>query len=132
MSKAMFDPNAVKNSIPRPMVLRDRIEAVLLADDGACYADMEPMLMGNYSGSAQFDKAYAVDVLLKHDAKHENHVRDCMLSNPDAPMNRRQLWNHLQAVLKHIGFVFKGGFMIGTRLEYKAEDADDVIADQAA
>ena len=119
----MYDFNEVVNSNPRPLTIRERIKAVLGADHGACYDAMEGMLMGNYSGSLQFDKAYAVDVLLEHDANHGNHVAQCMITEPQ--QNRRQIWNHLSAVLKQSGFEFKGGALVGTRLEHQpAEEVD--------
>ena len=42
-------------------------------------------------------------------------------------INRRLLWNHIQKVLTHIGFEFKGGVIIGTRLEHIPAPDDSVV-----
>lgn len=138
MKNTLYDINAIRNKQGKPPVLRSLIERVLFAegpsreDNGiagatdikaACYADMEQMLMGGYSGSIQFDKAYAVDVLLWHDTRHGRHIRAFMNATKGAPMNRRQLWNHLQKVLENAGMMFKGGVMIGPRIEYQGDDS---------
>ena len=114
---SLYDPNAVLNNLPRKLTIRERIKAVILDKD--CWEEMEPMLMGNYSGNRSFDHAYAVDVLLKHDEKHGNHVHACMASSP--AQNRAQVWTHLSKVITGIGFEFQSGVMVGTKLENQTE-----------
>ena len=65
---SVYDPNAVANKCQKKPAIEDRIKTVLLANDGACYKAMEAMLLGNYSGSSQYDKAYAIGVLLDYDS----------------------------------------------------------------
>ena len=114
---AMFPFGSVKNNTPKTVVLRELIEEELLRNDSACYNGMEAKLMGNYSGSPQFDHAYAVDDLLHSDDQNGGAIATNMKANN---VNRRQLWDHLRKVLERY-YVFKGAVMIEPRLEHKPE-----------
>ena len=111
---ALYNPNDVLDNKPSKLTIRERIKPVVL--DKLCWNEMEPMLMGNFSGSRSFDHAYAVDVLLVHDERLGNHIHACMTSSP--MQNRAQVWQHLSKVIADIGFEFQGGVMIGTKLEF--------------
>ena len=115
----MYNIVEVRNNTPRKILLREQVEAVLTADNGEAYRKMEPMLLGNYSGSPQFDHAYAVEVLLDYDRKKGGSVAACMVANN---VNRRQLWDHMRSVLEKY-FIFKGAVMVEPRLTYTEGDA---------
>ena len=115
---SLYSPNEVMNDSPqKTLTIRERIKTVVLIEE--CWEEMEPMLMGNFSGNRSFDHAYAVDVLLQWDEQNGNHVHACMASSPQ--QNRAQVWQHLAKVIAGIGFEFKSGVMIGTRLEYSPD-----------
>jgi hypothetical protein len=114
---ALYAFQDVKSRSKKPVVIRELIENELSRDDGVCYAAMERMLMGNYSGSPQFDHAYAVDVLLHFDAQNGKDIATNMEANS---INRRQLWDILRKVLERY-YIFKGAVMVEPRLEYSPE-----------
>jgi hypothetical protein len=122
---AIFNIVEVRNNTPRKVLLRDEIEKVLLSDNGAAYRKMEPMLLGNYSGSPQFDHAYAVEVLLDFDRQKGGSVATCMVANN---VNRRQLWDHMRRVLERY-FTFRGAVMLEPRLTHQADPEAEAEAE---
>jgi hypothetical protein len=106
-----------------PSTLREIVKGVLRADDGACYSDMEPFLMPpGTSGSRSFDQAYAVDVLLAHDARQKGQIAIKMVDTQT--LNRRALWDILQNVLRSSGFKMRHGRLVGL-LEHKKSEEDE-------
>jgi hypothetical protein len=126
---SMYVYQDVVNSNPRPVVIREAIHTLLGLNSGQCYNEMEEMLMGNFSGSIQFDHCLAVEILLSHDMANGKNVHACMANNPQ--QNRRQVWGHLNTVLRQKGFDFKGGVLIGTRLENNPDSATEQSAEAA-
>ena len=106
-----------------PSTLREIVKGVLRADDGACYSDMESYLMPpGVSGSRSFDQAYAVKVLMAHDAENKGQIATKMADTPT--LNHRALWDILQNVLRSSGFKMRHGRLIGL-LEHKKPEEDE-------
>lgn len=96
-----------------------------MKDDGACYADMEWLLMGgNATGSRQFDQAYAVDTLLAHDEMADNYLNDVI---DNSNLTHRMLWNKLYSVLDSLGYIMRQGRLVGVKMiEDKSESTEAV------
>ena len=123
MVNSLYSFIDVEAQTASPSTLRDIVKGVLRADSGACYAEMESYLMPpGVSGSRSFDQAYAVKVLLKHDANLEGQIATKMVDTPT--LNHRALWDILQNVLRSSGFRMKHGRLVGL-LEHKKDPAQE-------
>lgn len=123
MVHSLYSFIEVEAKTASPSTLRDIVKGVLRADEGACYADMEAYLMPpGVSGSRSFDQAYAVKVLMKHDALQKGQIATKMADTPT--LNHRALWDILQNVLRQSGFKMRHGRLIGL-LEHKKDDEDE-------
>lgn len=117
MVNSLYNFLDVEAKNPPKRTLRDDIKSVLRADNAACYVDMEPYLIDpGVSGSKFYDQAYAVDVLLKHDAKGAGRIANAMAETPT--LRQRGLWIQLAKVLEETGFDLKRGRLVGL-LEHK-------------
>jgi len=119
MSKSLFKFSDVEAKKASPATTREIIRLVLKADDDACADEIERFLMPpGVSGSREYDHAYAVGILLKHDDKNGGALALLMESSN---LSRRMLWDWLVRVYVSAGFQFKHGRLIGL-LEDKSSD----------
>ena len=122
MVHSLYSFAEVEAKTASPSTLREIVKNILRANDGSCYSEMEAYLMPpGVSGSRYFDQAYAVKVLMKHDATQEGQIATRMADTPT--LNHRALWDILQSVLRSSGLKMKHGRLIGL-LEHK-KDADE-------
>jgi len=124
MAKSLYVFAEVEAKTASPQTLNMIVRDVLRADDGICYAEMERFLRApGVSGSRQFDQAYAVDVLMKHDANTGGRIASAVESTG---LTRRELWDRLVSVLRSVGFRIQHGRLVGL-LENKSkkEEEDD-------
>lgn len=131
MSTSIFKFSEVEAKKASPQTLRQGIKDVIQADNDACWMDMEPYLIPpGVAGSREYDHAYAVDVLLKHDAKHGGRIFLFMESNR---MPRRMVWDEVVKVCRQVGFRFHNGRLVGL-LEDKSNEngSDNAGADDIA
>ena len=102
-----------------PATTREIIKETLKASDDACAAEIERYLIPpGVSGSREYDHAYAVGVLLKHDAMNGGRIATVMEATG---LSRRMLWDELVKVYRSVGFQFKHGRLVGL-LEDKSSD----------
>lgn len=128
MENTLFDFNSVQASAAQPTVINDAIAAVLGADDGACYAEMERYLMApGVTGSKSFDQGRAVIILLKHDKKGDGKI--ALIMSKTASLTEHALWSRLSTVLRKTGFKFKFGRLVGL-LEHKADNENEFSASE--
>ena len=119
MANSLFKFSEVEAKQARPQTLRDAIKIVIRADDDACWGEMEKFLIPpGRSGSREYDHAYAVDVLLRHDEMHGGRIAMIMDSTG---MPRRMLWDEVVKVCRQVGFRFHNGRLIGL-LEDKSNE----------
>jgi hypothetical protein len=101
----------VEAKTANPATIREIIKETLKADDDACATEMERHLIPpGVAGSREYDHAYAVGVLLKHDALNGGRLATVMESTG---LSRRMLWDELVKVYRSAGFQFKHGRLIG-------------------
>jgi len=94
-----------------PATFNAILKDTLVANDGACYAAIERLLLPpGFAGSRSFDQAYAVDALLKHDSENGGRIATYMESTT---LSRRMLWDRLYSVLRSIGFKMQHGRIVG-------------------
>lgn len=106
---------------PQDKHLRQEIRNILMKDDGACYADMEWLLMGgNNIGSRQFGQAYAVEVLLEHDHMADDYINDVI---DNSNLTYRMLWTKLYSVLDSLGYIMRQGMLTGVKMIGDNSDA---------
>ena len=123
MVNSLYSFTEVEAKTASPSTLREIVKSVLRADDGVCYSEMEAYLMPpGVSGSRAFDQAYAVKVLMSHDAEQKGQIATKMADTPT--LNHRALWDILQNVLRSSGFKMKHGRLVGI-LEHKKDENDD-------
>lgn len=116
---SLFKFSDVEAKKASPQTLRQIIKDVIQANDDACWTDMEPYLIPpGRSGSREYDHAYAVGVLLKHDAMHGGRIATVMESTG---MPRRMMWDEVVKVCRQVGFRFHNGRLIGL-LEDKSHE----------
>lgn len=102
-----------------PETLRQMIKDVLKSEGDKCWREMLPlMLPPGLSGSREYDHAYAVGVLLKHDALIGGRIALFMNTNN---MPRRMLWDEIVKVCRQVGFRIHNGRLIGL-LEDKSDE----------
>ena len=70
------------------------------------------------SGSREYDHAYAVGVLLKHDALNAGRITEMMESTG---MSQRMLWDEIVKVYRGAGFRMAHGRLVGL-LEDKSDE----------
>ena len=117
--KSLFKFSDVEAKKATPQTLRQIVKDVIQADDDACWAEMEPFLIPpGRSGSREYDHAYAVGVLLKHDAQHGGRIATVMEATG---MPRRMIWDEVVKVCRQVGFRFHNGRLIGL-LEDKSNE----------
>jgi len=122
-SKAIFRFSEVEAKKANPKTLRGFIKDVLKADDDACWCDMEGFLRPpGESGSREYDHAYAVQVLLKHDALHGGTIGTVMEATG---MKQRLLWDELVKVIREAGFRFRHGRLVGVLEDMREDNAND-------
>lgn len=126
MATSLFKFSEVEAKKASPATINQIVKDVLRAKDDACYVEMERFLLPpGVSGSKAFDQAYAVGVLLNHDAKNGGRLAVVMESQG---LSRRLLWDRLQAVLRSVGFHIKHGRLVGLiedlRSKEEAENGD--------
>jgi hypothetical protein len=127
MSKSLFKFSDVEAKKASPATTREIIRSILKANDDACADEIERFLMPpGMSGSREYDHAYAVGVLLKHDAKNNGALATLMESTG---LSRRMLWDWLVRVYVSAGFQFKHGRLVGL-LEDKSSDEPHNGADR--
>lgn len=123
MAKSLYVFAEVEAKTASPQTLNMIVRDVLRADDGICYAEMERYLRPpGVSGSRQFDQAYAVDVLMKHDATTGGRIASAVESTG---LTRRELWDRLVSVLRSVGFRIQHGRLTGLRLEDKRKNGEE-------
>lgn len=123
MVHSLYKFHEVEAKTASPSTLRQIVRGILGANDGACYSEMEAYLMPpGVSGSRYFDQAYAVKVLMSHDAELNGQIAARMADTPT--LNHRAIWDILQAVLRATGFKMRHGRLIGLLEHKKAEDGN--------
>ena len=123
MTQSLYSFIEVEAKTASPSTLRQIVNSVLRADDGACYSEMETYLMPpGVSGSRSFDQAYAVKVLMAHDGKQDGQIATKMVDTPT--LNHRAVWDILQNVLRSAGFKMRHGRLIGI-LEHKKDEEEN-------
>jgi len=121
--KPLFSFSDVEAKKASPTTLNQIIKDVLRDNNDACYADMEPFLLPpGISGSKTFDQAYAVEALLKHDAKNGGRIAVVMESQR---LSRRMLWDRIQSVLRSVGFKVSHGRIVGLLEDKSGENGDN-------
>jgi len=124
MSTSLYNFAEVEAKKASPLAINDHIRAVLRGNESACYSELEPYLIPpGVSGSRQFDQAYAVSVLLKHDAKHNDSLINIALR--ETSLSHRALWDRLQSVLRRAGFQMKHGRLIGVLEDKSGKNGDE-------
>lgn len=109
--KALFSFSEVEAKKASPTTINQIIKDVMRASNDACYSEMERWLLPpGVSGSRSFDQAYAVEVVLKHDAQNGGRIAVIMESQG---LSRRLLWDRIQSVLRSVGFKFSHGRLVG-------------------
>ena len=110
-SMSLYKFSEVEAKKANPATIRDYIRSILIADDDACATEMERHLIPpGVAGSREYDHAYAVSILLKHDANHGGRIATVMESTG---LSRRMLWDELVKVYRLAGFQFKHGRLVG-------------------
>jgi hypothetical protein len=128
MSKSLFKFSDVEAKKASPATTREIIRSILKANDDACATELERFMMSpGVAGSREYDHAYAVGVLLAHDADHGGALARMMADTP--ALSRRMLWDWLVRVYVSAGFQFKHGRMVGL-LEDKSSDEPHNGADR--
>lgn len=123
MSTSLFRFSDVEAKKASPQTLREIIKDVIRADDDACWQEMERYLMPpGVAGSREYDHAYAVGVVLKHDALHGGRIATVMESTGLA---RRMLWDEIVKTCRAVGFRFVRGRLVGVLEDRSNESADD-------
>lgn len=123
MVNSLYNFADVEANNPPAQSIRDTVAAVLRADGGACYAEMEAYLLPpGVSGSKFFDQAYAVSVLMAHDRDGDGQIAKIMANTPT--LKHRTLWDILQSVLRGAGFKMKHGRLAGL-LENRTDERED-------
>jgi hypothetical protein len=124
MVNSLYNFADVEANNPPQQSVRDVVAAVLRADNGACYADMEIYLMPpGEAGSKYFDQAYAVGVLMQHDRDGDGEIARIMANTPT--LKHRTLWDVLQQVLRGAGFKMRHGRLDGLLEHRPSEEKDD-------
>lgn len=119
MSTSLWKFSDVEAKKATPATLREEIKIVLKENDDACASEMERYLIPpGKAGSREYDHAYAVGVLLKHDALNGARIATMMDSTG---MSQRMLWDEIVKVYRHVGFQFKHGRLVGL-IEDKSGD----------
>lgn len=120
MGTSLFSFNDVESKNPPSHTILTAVKDVLRANNGACYSDIEPLIMPpGRSGSRSFDQAYAVSVLLEHDENLERRIVSIM---EKSNLSRRMLWDKLQKALKDTGFKMKNGRLVGILEDMRSEE----------
>jgi hypothetical protein len=126
MVNSLYNFGDVEANNPPKQHIRDMVAAVLRADNGACYADMEAYLLPpGVTGSKSFDQAFSVRVLLDHDKDTGGHIASAMAATPT--LKHRTLWDTLQTVLRNSGFKMRHGRLAGLleNRQTETENGDD-------
>ena len=111
MGTSLYKFSEVEAKKANPATTRELVKVVLKADDDACADEIERFLMPpGVAGSREYDHAYAVAVLLKHDALHGGHIATVMESTG---LSRRMLWDELVKVYRGAGFQISHGRLVG-------------------
>lgn len=122
-STSLYNFVDVEAKLAQPSTIRDLVRNVLRHNNGACYAEIEPLLMPpGKTGSRSFDQHMAVIILLRFDAEYEQHIKGFQDSKPS--MNHRALWEVLQSVLRNSGFKMQHGRLTGL-LDHKPNDKSE-------
>lgn len=109
---SLFNVSSADAKAEKPLTVRAYIQDVLLAQNGACYQEMEKYLISpGVSGSVSFDQCAAVMVLLDHDSDQGSAIAKLMDLQP--ALNYRVLWALLQAILRQVGFNIRYGRITG-------------------
>jgi hypothetical protein len=121
MSKSLFKFSDVEAKKANPATTREIIKEVLKANDDQCADEIERFLMPpGVAGSREYDHAYAVGVLLKHDGLNGGRIATVMEATG---LSRRMLWEELVKVYRSVGFQIKHGRLVGL-LEDKSADSN--------
>ena len=120
-TKSIFKFSDVASKNANPASIREAIKHVLEADDDACSSEIEPYLMApGLTGSREWDHAYAVRAILKHDARHGGRISSIMIASH---IKERALWDWVVRVYVSSGFHFAGGRLVGL-LEDKSSETN--------
>ena len=112
MGVSLYRFSEVEAKTAKPLAVNQRIREILQANDDACWVEMERYLMPpGISGSRAFDQAYAVEILLKHDALQGKWLHKAMEEIPQ--LNHRALWDILVRVMRTAGFKMSHGRLTG-------------------
>lgn len=123
MSNSLWKFSDVEAKKASPATTREIIKEILKADDDACANEIERFLIPpGVAGSREYDHAYAVGVLLKHDAIHGGRIATVMEATGLA---RRMLWDELVKVYRNVGFQFKHGRLVGLLEDKSNENGND-------
>ncbi len=115
MVSSLYRYSEVEAKQAKPLAIRTIIENLLRANDDSCYVEMEKYLRGSANtGSAQFDHAHAVRILLEAD-KLQNGQLHIVIKEKD--LSEKEVWNILNGVLCKAGFKFQNGKMVGLLIE---------------
>ena len=106
-----------------PTTTREIIKELLKANDDACASEIERFLIPpGPSGSREYDHAYAVSTLLKHDELNGGRIATVMESTG---LSRRMLWDELVKVYRQVGFQFKHGRLVGLLEDKSGDNGND-------
>jgi hypothetical protein len=120
--KPLYKFSDVEAQRPTTANLRELVRSVMKADNDTCATAMERfMLPPGPSGSREYDHAYAVDVLLQHDAKHGGYIASLMVSTG---LSRRMIFDEIIKVYRKAGFKVSHGRIVGLLEDHSDENGD--------
>ena len=121
--KSMFKFSEVEAKKANPETLRQIIKTVIRENDDACWSEMERYLVPpGVAGSREYDHAYAIGILLKHDEQHGGRLAAAMEATH---MPLRMLWDEVVKVCRQVGFRFHNGRLVGLLEDKSQENGSD-------
>ena len=127
MTINLYDFGEVESKKETPRTINEKIKRLMRGDhlseddkskggkQKGAYSEMEAYLKApGVTGSTQFDHAYAVSILLKHDKKDDGYLQGML---DDTLLTHMDIWYRIQVVMRQVGFDMKNGRLVGVAIE---------------